>query len=79
MNVGQIIVTMLKKHNYDGLFNPDHQCACEIGDLSPGDCINFGCEAGFKKTHSVTGEWIIHKRQGHVSDDDIQSIIDGLG
>lgn len=65
----------LKQEGFDGFFNADLECGCEIGDLSPGDCLNFDCEPGVKRfctkdcTHegasgkNDTGEWHIEQRK----------------
>lgn len=44
--VGNIVFEWLDKNGYDGLYRPD-QCACKKGDLSPGDCMDTSCEAGY--------------------------------
>ena len=48
MNVKDIIRGFLQTCGYDGLFNADRFCACELPDLFP--CIDEGvdCEPGFK-------------------------------
>ena len=48
MNVREIIEEYLKAHGFDGLYNNNGQCACEIGDLSP--CYEnseMECEPGY--------------------------------
>lgn len=48
MEVLAIIKEWLDQHpEYDGLVNEDC-CACEKEDLSPGNCLCDGCEAGHK-------------------------------
>lgn len=48
MNCKQIVLQYLKDNNYDGLFNLDGECACDLNDLMPcGDC-SVDCMAGYK-------------------------------
>jgi hypothetical protein len=63
----------LKANGFDGLVVPG-SCGCERDDLSPGDCLGGSCEAAYKHTHSVTGEWIMSLRRDHVTDDAITAI-----
>ena len=49
MNVARIISEYLKTNGYDGLYNLDGGCACEIGDLAPCECLNLDCKAGIKE------------------------------
>jgi hypothetical protein len=78
LNVLDIVEKHLIDNQFDGLFNVDVECACLIKELSPGDCIFSSCQPGYKKTHSVTGQWIVHGRKGEVTDKEIQDIIDGV-
>lgn len=43
-----MIESYLLTNGYDGLFNEDGECACEVGDLAPGDCLNAKCCAGIR-------------------------------
>lgn len=45
---GTMIKEWLIKHSYDGLFNPDFDCACKLDDLMP--CLEpniHSCCAGY--------------------------------
>jgi len=48
MTLAEIIEKWLLENKYDGLFNAEDECACEIGDLMP--CIGpqIDCEPGYK-------------------------------
>ena len=44
-----IVKEWLHAHGYDGLFNPDIQCACVCEDLIPcDDFLSPNCTAGYK-------------------------------
>ena len=43
MNVNEIVSKFLEVKGYDGIWNPDGECACSVGgfeqcDMSMGDC-----------------------------------------
>ena len=42
IDVIDIVERYLAKHGYDGLYNPDDECGCYVGDLVP-------CSADFSK------------------------------
>ncbi len=46
MDLLELIEDGLKRHCYVGLFNPDGECACKIGDLSPCGEISETCLPG---------------------------------
>ena len=48
MTVKEIIEKYLLDNNYDGLFNDDAECACEIENLFPCDCIGKDCQSGYR-------------------------------
>ena len=49
-DVNDIVKEYLKENEFDGLYNPDGECACEINDLQP-CCENFSeCRPGYIKT-----------------------------
>jgi hypothetical protein len=74
MNVIKLVQVALKDQGFDGLFEAGI-CGCKIDDLSPGNCLTESCESGYLHTHSVTGEWAIHKHKEPIGDDRITEII----
>lgn len=38
----------LQKHGYDGLWNPDGDCACQVSDLYPCGERGDNCSPGYK-------------------------------
>jgi len=62
--VRTIVQAYLAEHGYDGLWNEDAECACEVGDLAPcGDdfskCMagrKKACECGEHEFHIVSEE-----------------------
>lgn len=48
MNVQEIVASYLREHGYDGLFNEEAECACELGDLNACGELGAGCEAGYR-------------------------------
>ena len=47
--VCEIVAIWLKENKYDGLYNSDMPCACELSDLIPcGEGMEC-CQAGYKK------------------------------
>lgn len=61
MRVIEIVAEHLRSRGFDGLFNGDAECGCEIGDLEP--CMGgmSGCEPGYKRQDpsGEPGDWII--------------------
>jgi hypothetical protein len=48
--VQEIIVQYLEANGFDGLFNSDGACGCELADLCPcGGEFIFACEPGYKR------------------------------
>lgn len=43
----EMVAAALKSGGFDGLFNTDGECACQVGDLAPCGEICEGCEAGY--------------------------------
>lgn len=60
MNIKEIVENWLKKHKYDGLYNPNIECGCFLDDLMPCNEVCSDCESGYKKP-DPTGEydWLI--------------------
>jgi hypothetical protein len=48
MTVKELVATYLREHNYDGLWNPDGECACLASDLCPCGEPMDRCEPGHK-------------------------------
>ena len=44
----QILRRYLQEHGFDGLQNPDGDCACRLDDLFPCDEPGFQCMAGYE-------------------------------
>lgn len=50
MNIIDIIVNYLIEHHYDGLYNEEIECSCEIDDIVPCDELNPDqCKPGYLK------------------------------
>lgn len=49
MEVIDIVKDYLEQNGYDGLFNSDNECACEVDDLAPCGEMSDYCRAGFKQ------------------------------
>ena len=47
-DVKQIIEDYLKSQGYDGLYNSDGECGCEMSDLFPCDESPVNCIPGYK-------------------------------
>jgi len=48
-SIEQIIKMYLMENGYDGLYNSEDECACEIANLLPCDCPHGDhCKAGYK-------------------------------
>lgn len=47
-DVHDIVAEYLKRYGYDGLFNSDADCACELDELAPCGEPSFSCHPGFK-------------------------------
>ena len=49
-NIKEIIENFLKKNGYDGLYNTEDECGCEVGDLFPcGNPSEIYCRAGYRQ------------------------------
>ena len=47
--VGDIVEQFLREHGFDGLWNFDGECACELSDISPAACMTEDCKAGYRQ------------------------------
>jgi hypothetical protein len=51
MNIRKIISEWLVANGFDGLFNADYECACQLDDLFPCGCDGVqDCQPGYKGT-----------------------------
>jgi len=76
----KLVEVGLAAEGFDGLY-VSGVCGCLAGELSPGSCIGEDCSAGYKHTHSATGEWIVGgrpKSEGY-SDREIENILADCG
>jgi hypothetical protein len=48
MNIKEIVENHLKEGGFEGLYNSDIQCACELEDLAPCAQMQDDCEPGYK-------------------------------
>ncbi len=48
MNIEEIVEKYLKENKFDGLFNPDIECACSFEDFMPCGEPQRNCEAGIQ-------------------------------
>lgn len=78
MKIILLIKNALHSNGFDGLFIPGI-CGCIADDISPGNCLCDQCEAGYKHTHSVTGDWIVSRNKEGVTDSDIEQCIADCG
>ena len=58
MNLETIVKMWLTENGYDGLRNPNGECACKIGDLAPceSDCLQ--CEPGHLVEAPPDGDFV---------------------
>lgn len=61
MSIEEIIRKYLTDNNFDGLFNEDEDCGCEVDDLFPCvDCCHLRyCEPGYKHKGGTDYDWVI--------------------
>ena len=48
MTVREIVAEYLRANGYDGLWSPNHWCACLLGDLMPCEDDGNECEPGYR-------------------------------
>lgn len=48
MTTIEIIKQYLIDNGFDGLYNEDLECGCELADLEPCDSLQSNCKAGYK-------------------------------
>lgn len=50
--MNKTVIEMVKRYlidnGFDGLYNEDLECGCEINDLEPCDALQSNCKAGYK-------------------------------
>ena len=49
MEVSEIVRKYLAENGFDGLWNPDEGCGCELADLAPCGEMESSCCAGYKR------------------------------
>jgi len=59
-------------NNFDGVCREG--CSCLIDDFAPCGNMEKDCAAGYKKTHSIKGMWIITTDARKYSDAEIMAI-----
>jgi len=47
MTVKEIIEAYLREHGYDGIYAPEDECGCHLGDLFPCGGTGEDCIAGY--------------------------------
>ena len=57
----EIIKKNLIEERFDGLYNEDCECACELSDLEPCDALQSNCKAGYK--HPVLPGYDFHIKE----------------
>lgn len=56
MTLIKIVKDYLEKNNYDGLYNPDAECACKKDDLMSCDSIGRDCLPGYLQPEEIAEE-----------------------
>ena len=56
----KIITKHLHDEGFDGLYHPDAECACLIGDLNPCGETFADCKTGYRRD-LPSGEWEVSK------------------
>ena len=49
IDVNAIVLMHLRHNGYDGLWNPEGQCACKVDDLAPCGEMTAECTAGYER------------------------------
>ena len=60
MQIKEIVMKFLIDNKYDGLYDKDCECACDINDLFPCDDVCPDCIAGYKGPCECEEEHIFH-------------------
>ena len=79
MTLLKLIEKQLNECGYSGLINENTECGCCDNDLSPGYCLSEYCYPGYKRVHSVTGEYIIIRKDIKFTDEQIESELIKIG
>jgi len=56
-NVKEIVTDYLKANGYDGLYNADVECGCDLNDLMPCGGYTGCCKPGYKVDCEGCGEY----------------------
>ena len=59
----EIIEESLVANGYDGLYNADFKCSCEIGNLEPCWKVHSSCCAGYAHYDNGTCCWYIREEK----------------
>lgn len=79
MNTIKLIEMSLRSQGFDGLVECGI-CGCEIGELSPGDCLSSTCEAAYKHIHSERpNDWVMSINKEKMTDEEIESTMRECG
>ena len=50
--MNKTVIEMVKRYlidnGFDGLYNEELECGCELADLEPCDALQSNCKAGYK-------------------------------
>ncbi len=79
MNVLKLVEIGLRLAPAHGGLVVPGECGCLIDDLSPGNCMTENCLAGYKHTHSTSGEWIVSTKRDGVTDEEIAETVAQCG
>ena len=76
MIINAMIKHYLIENKFDGVCREG--CGCEISELAPCGNMQNDCAAGYKKTHSSNGMWIITTDARQYSDDEIMEVANDI-
>lgn len=62
MDIRDIVKAYLVTHGYDGLYEPDNDCACKLSDLMPCDQPMQSCRPGHVISDDEDDGFVIGER-----------------